>query len=297
MKKVFCFGEVLWDNLVTGRRIGGAPLNVCYHLSKNNIQSYIISQIGADSNGKELLSGLHNLAVDTRYITQSVYPTSTVEVHLLENTKVEYEIVEEVAWDYIPYSKVLAQAISESDAFVFGSLAVRNTESRRTLFKYAEHARWRVFDINLREPFYSKEIIEQLIISCHTMKINDDELIIIAKWFQIPSDQEQKIIDTLFTLFPDLKEIILTKGACGAAYYSRDLMLEIDAISVQVKDTVGSGDSFLAAFIAHRLHGDAVYESLQAAVLLSAYVATRSGGCPSYSAEDINTFKNIHHYE
>jgi len=292
MKKVFCFGEVLWDNLLTGRRIGGAPLNVTYHLSKNNIESHIISQVGTDDNGVDLLAGIQQLHVDTQYVRQTAdFATSTVEVHLLEDTKVAYEIVESVAWDYITYDAQLADAIAEADAFVFGSLAARDLKSKQTLLQYASRARWRIFDVNLRAPFYNKEIIQELIGICETLKINDDELLILAEWFNITVSNERAQMDSLFQCFPNLKEVLLTKGAHGAAYHSRTDIYQLDGMRIKVKDTVGSGDSFLAAFIANRLNGEAVYESLNAAILLSAYVATRSGGCPDYNEKDIVLFK------
>jgi fructokinase len=297
-KRVICFGEVLWDNLLEGRRIGGAPLNVCYHLSKYGIQSKIISQIGDDDNGKEITKELDRLGVDYQYCFKSaIYPTSTVEVYVLDNTKVEYEIVEEVAWDYIPYTPEMGEAIKASTAFVYGSLAARNNASRESLYKCIANAGWAIFDINLRTPFYSKELITDLISRCQTLKINDDELLLVAKWLEDDSTEEKQNIEALFNRFSTLKEIILTKGAHGASYYSRIEVIQVGAIKIEVVDTVGSGDSFLAAFIANKMQGHALSYCMKEAVALSAFIATFPGACPAYEEGDLNNFKIRHNYK
>lgn len=297
-KKVICFGEVVWDNLLEGRRIGGAPLNVCYHLSKYGIQSKIISQIGDDENGVAITRALNKLGVDYQYCFKTAeYPTSTVEVHILDNTKVEYEIVEEVAWDYIPYTNEMEEAIKASTAFVYGSLAARNFASRDSLFKCIANASWAIFDINLRAPFYNRELIVDLISRCQTLKINDDELLLVAKWLNDDSTGERQNTETLFNKFNALREIILTKGAHGASYYSREEIIQVDAIKIDVCDTVGSGDSFLAAFIANKMQGHSLTYCMKEAVALSAFVATFPGACPAYETQDILKFKNTHQYE
>ncbi|MEQ7800952.1 PfkB family carbohydrate kinase [Pedobacter sp. ASV1-7] len=296
-KGVVCFGEVLWDNLLEGRRIGGAPLNVCYHLSKYDIQSKIISQIGNDSNGKEITKELDRLGVDYQYCFKTdLYPTSTVEVHVLDKTKVEYEIVEEVAWDYIPYTYEMGEEIKSSVVFVYGSLAARNNASRESLLKCIENASWAVFDVNLRTPFYSKELIADLISRCQTLKINDDELLLVTKWFDNDSKDETKNVEKLFNRFATLREVILTKGARGASYYSRKESIEVDAIKIEVNDTVGSGDSFLAAFIANKMQGHSLVYCMKEAVALSAFIATFHGACPSYDKGDLLKFKERHGY-
>lgn len=297
-KKVICFGEVLWDNLLEGRRIGGAPLNVCYHLSKHGVPSKIISQIGDDENGKEITKELDRLGVDYQYCFKTPsYPTSTVKVHVLANTKVEYEIIEQVAWDYIPYTEEMGEVIKGSTAFVYGSLAARNRTTRESLFKCIAKAKWPIFDVNLRAPFYNKQLILEMISGCRTLKINDDELIIVAKWLDDDSTDEAQYIDTLFERFRKVEEIILTKGAKGASYYSRKEAIHVDAIKIVVSDTVGSGDSFLAAFIANKIQGHSLTHCMKEAVALSAFIATVPGACPAYETEDILNFKLTHQYD
>lgn len=283
MGNVLCFGEVLWDNLPEGRRVGGAPLNVCYHLNKQGVASQIVSQVGHDINGKELLAAVVELGVDVSYLDQSAdHPTSTVEVHVGEEGKVSYEIVEHVAWDFIEYNTQVAKSIEQADAFVFGSLAARDTLSRETLLRYLSHAACPVFDINLRQPFYASEFILELLSKCKILKINDDELVLLAGWIDIDPAGEDAIIAQLFVLYPGIEEVILTKGAKGASYFDRNQKIDIAAVAIKVKDTVGSGDSFLAAFLASKIQGKSVKEALEKAVSLSAFVATHAGACPAY---------------
>lgn len=290
-KKVVCYGEILWDNLPEGRRLGGAPLNVCYHLTKQAIEAKVISQIGDDENGSAILNEMKRLKIATDLCDVSTtYPTSTVEVHLQANGEIRYEIVDQVAWDYIYFRDAVAAEIASADAFVFGSLAVRNEQSRATLFSYLEHAKWKVLDVNLRTPFYDSAVIIELVGHCQTLKINDDELGCLAKWLSCDVTAESDILKFLLARFPLLQEIILTKGAEGAVYYGGDEQYQVRAPGVVVKDTVGSGDSFLAAFLAHRLMGKSIADSMKAGAVLSAYVAGQSGACPTYSAETIIEF-------
>lgn len=290
-KQVICFGEVLWDKLPEGARLGGAPLNVCYHLGKNGINSKIISQVGSDSLGLQLIDEMRKLDIDFGFLRSTdLYPTSTVEVILKEQGEVAYEIVENVAWDHISYEQDIATAISQADAFVFGSLIARSSESRDTLLRYLQMAQWVVLDINLRRPFYSKSVVFELIEHCHALKINEDEIALLGQWLQIGEGDESHFLDAILTRFPKMSEIILTKGAEGARYYSRDFSYDISAFHISPQDTIGSGDSFLAAFLASRLTGGSVEASMQRAALLSAFVATQVGACPTYDEAILNSF-------
>lgn len=289
---VICFGEVLWDDLPTGRRVGGAPLNVCYHLNKNGISSQIVSQVGDDPDGRDLLEAIEALHVDTRFVTKtSLYPTSRVEVSLLEDGQAAYHIVEQVAWDYLAYDPSVAEAIAAADALVFGSLAARNPVSRKTLFRYLDHARYAVFDVNLRQPFYSPELIKDLMARCHVLKINHDELELLTHWLDISSNSEHDRLEAVLQGYPDIREIVLTKGAGGACYHSRETQVPMRGLKVDSVSTVGSGDSFLAAFLARRITGQPVADAMRHAITLSAFVATRRGACPPYTDEVLNEFK------
>jgi len=282
-KYVVCYGEVLWDNLPEGRRIGGAPLNVSYHLNMNGMKSQMISQVGKDLDGEELLNGINGLGVDSTYIEIAQdAATSTVEVHLEKDGKVSYEIVAPVAWDYIEYDERIAQVVSKASAFVFGSLAARNEKSRDTLLKYLKVGTWTIFDVNLRKPFYQQSLINLLIEHSKTLKLNDEELELLLEWNSIDASEETNKLKALLDKFDTLEDILLTKGAEGAVYCSRTECIEVPGISVSVKDTVGSGDSFLGAFIAMKLNGASTDEAISHAVKISAFVATQTGACPVY---------------
>lgn len=285
---VICFGEILWDNLIQGRQIGGAPFNVCYHLHKNGIPGSLISQVGRDTNGEALLEAAQALGVDTDFINMSAdYPTSTVEVQLSDNGEVAYDIVENVAWDYIEFAPLIATAVKDAKAFVYGSLAARNAVSRDTLLAYLALAHWKIFDVNLREPFFHKEIILELAGYCNTLKINEDELYTISGWLGVANQTEQAVVDGLFKAYPHLSEIILTKGAEGACYFDRTSKVAINGLRVDSVSTVGCGDSFLAGFLAYRIRGKSVEEAMRHATALSAFVVTQAGACPAYREEQI----------
>ena len=286
--RVICFGEVLWDMVGNKGLIGGAPLNVCYHLSKHGIDSRLISQVGKDEKGIELLSGISQLGVNTDMISVSPdLPTSEVLVHLAAAGKVTYTIVENVAWDAIPYSEQYAADISVSDCFVFGSLASRSAVSKESLFRYLANAKWKVMDLNLRQPYYDKHIIRQLLSSCTTLKINDDEFRLISEYFDISGSNDQEILMGILAQFPGITEIIVTWGAEGAQYFSPTLHLKVPAVQVEVVDTVGSGDAFLAAFLAGKLQQKSIQQCMRDAVVLSGFIAASRGACPAYRLDDV----------
>ncbi|MGN6418086.1 MAG: carbohydrate kinase family protein [Pseudobacter sp.] len=288
---VVCFGEILWDNLPEGRRLGGAPLNVCYHLTKSGIDSSIISQVGNDQNGKDIIGELYKLRISATYCNISDQkPTSTVEVHTV-GQQVSYEIVENVAWDFIEWNPGLEQLVKNADALVFGSLATRSEVSRSTLFRLMEVSRFRVFDMNLRSPFYQKEEIYLLLEKANLLKLNEEELGIIMQWLGVNEKNKREQLQFIIQRFPNIREIILTLGADGSVYSSEAAFIEQQAHKVQVKDTVGSGDSFLAAFLSKKLKGRNVEESLQSASLLSGFIATQHGACPVYDEQDLLAFK------
>jgi len=290
--KVICFGEVLWDDFGDTKKIGGAPLNVCYHLSKLDIDAVIVSQVGDDELGRGIIGQLDKWHLDGKYCQLSPsYETSTVLVNVLENGEVQYTIREQVAWDFIPYNTQLAEEIKSASAFVYGTLAARSPFTRDTLLRYLELAPWKVLDLNLRPPYVNKEVLLKLIRSCHSLKLNRDELEFVITLLGNNTRAEKQSIDAVFAAFENIREIILTKGAEGASYFSRHEQLSIEALSVEVADTVGSGDSFLAAFIGGRLNGLDNEQVFSNAAVLSAFIATRQGACPSYTLQTLEEFK------
>jgi fructokinase len=269
------------------RLIGGAPLNVCYHLSRHGIESKLISQVGNDARGIELLSAVSQLGIDTSFISLSAtHPTSEVLVDLSAEGKVSYTIVENVAWDVIPFEAEKSDEVSRAECFVYGSLASRSPITKNSLFSYLPRSNWKVLDLNLRSPYFDKSIVQEMLLSSDTLKINDDELWMIAGFFDWSALGKEEIVREIFRLFPNNKEIILTLGAEGAEYFSGDLHLRVPAVKVNVSDTVGSGDAFLAAFLSGKLKQKPIQQCLEDAARLSAFVAGSRGACPEYSGRE-----------
>src|SRR5690554_4258755 len=291
--RVVCYGEVLWDEMPDMRRVGGAPLNVCYHLNRNGVSSQIVSQVGEDADGQSLLESISSWQIDTGFVGQSPeYPTSRVEVQILEDGGAEYEIVEQVAWDYMEFQEAVAKQVDRSYALVFGSLVARSERSRATLYAYLERAPLAVYDVNLRPPFYDRELILGLIARCHILKVNNEELDLVADWIGISSQSEEAQLRGLLQEFPQLSEILLSKGSLGARYFSADEDISVPAPRVRIVDTIGSGDAFLAGFLSQRIQGRSTADAVRHAVLLSAYVATQSGACPDYTEDLLLQFEH-----
>ncbi len=290
--QVVCFGEILWDMLPEGRQLGGAPLNVCYHLRQQGINSTIITQTGDDQPGRDIRKLLQQKGIDQQYCLLSAhYPTSTVDVLVDADQHISYTIREQVAWDYIIVNADLERCVAESSMLVFGSLIARNPVSRNTLLKLIQKSAFRVFDINLRKPHYDREIIFELLQKTNLLKLNGEELSIITGWLPDRNLSENDPIQQLFETFPSVKEIIVTQGAAGAVYYSHHHTQKVQGVKVRVKDTVGSGDAFLAGFLTARIRGSALSEALEHAVLLSAFVAAHAGACPEYTEADLKEFR------
>lgn len=289
-RHVVCFGEILWDNLPTGRKPGGAPMNVAYHLNKLGVNGTLISRVGEDQNGEELLDFIKSKGLSTEFCQKDAhYNTSTVEVSIGADHEVKYDILAPVAWDYIEFEPRLEALISLADAFVFGSLAVRNADSFQTLQKLLEKAKYKVFDVNLREPHFSKEAIAKLLHQTDLLKLNIHELDLLYAWFGTDCHTEWERIGVLQEQF-GIQEIVVTKGATGATFYTENAQCNYPAFKVEVNDTIGSGDSFLAAFLSQKLIHEDIQESLASASALGAYVTTRAGACPEYKKYDLNRF-------
>lgn len=291
-----CFGEVLWDNLPSGRKLGGAPLNVAYHLNKLGIHTEMLTRIGEDKDGEDIMTLCAELAIPlTLFQKDNKYPTSTVEVHIDEKKDVRYEIVFPVAWDYITLGEKEIETVRQADFFVFGSLSTRNNDSYQTLKTLIQLANYKVLDVNLRAPHYTKERIFELLGYADLVKMNEEELGFIATWLGLPdTDTDATKAEAVMTTF-DINELIVTYGAKGAIYHSwlGKFSYHFPALKVEVRDTIGSGDSFLAAFLSKRCRQDKQVtpeEMLEFATMLSAFVTQSTGACPSYDAPAINRF-------
>lgn len=285
-KKVIVFGEMLWDCLPSGPVPGGAPMNVALNLHQLGLDSKLISAVGKDSDGDKLLEFLSTFGFQTDLIqTMEDHETSKVLVDDSDLENIKYEIVSPVAWDFIKWNKNLEEEVLKSDAFVFGTLGVRNSESLNTLLKLLHHDTIRFFDANLRSPYYDFEIIETLLGFADILKINEDELEIFADYF----DLEPKIESVCHYLdrhYP-MDLICITKGSKGALIYKKGEILEHPGYKVEVVDSIGAGDAFLSGFIKCYLENKPLDQTLDFACKMGAFVASKKGGTPRYQLTDI----------
>ncbi|WP_316813260.1 carbohydrate kinase [Pedobacter heparinus] len=290
---VICFGEVLWDNLPSGRKPGGAPMNVAYHLNKLGIKGTLISRVGDDQDGRDLIDVLAGLAIDVQYCqVDRLNKTSTVEVNITATHEAEYDIVFPVAWDFMEHHASFDVLVEQSDAIVFGSLASRNEVTRNTLLQLIDRSRYRVLDVNLRAPHYNKNIMEPLLGMANLLKLNTQELFLLTDWYHSGPLTEKERVKLLQSKFK-IDEILVTKGGEGSVFYHQNEVYHQSAFAVEVKDTVGSGDSFLAAFLAKRLSGFSIVESLSFASCVAGFITTKNGACPNYQVAELESFNYL----
>lgn len=282
-QSVIGIGEALFDVLLEGKKLGGAPANFAYHVSQFGLESCAVSAMGDDELGKELEKELNDHHLNYQ-IDKVAYPTGTVQVSLDANGIPCYDIKEGAAWDNIPYTPALEKLAKNCTAACFGSLAQRNEVSRNTIYRFLdnmpkEEGILKIFDINLRQEFYTKEIITDSIKRCNILKINDEELITVSRIFGYPGiDLEYKCWLLLGKY--NLKMLILTCGVNGSYVFTPGEVSFIETPKVEVADTVGAGDSFTGAFVASILKGKSVKEAHELAVKVSAFVCTQNGAMP-----------------
>lgn len=282
--KVVIFGEMLWDCLPSGAVAGGAPMNVALNLHQLGLNSRLISAIGNDTDGRNLLEFLNSFDIPVDLIQTSLeYETSRVLVDNSDLENIKYTIVSPVAWDFIHWNEEMDQAVEDADAFVFGSLGVRNTESLKTLLHLLRHPVLRIFDANLRPPFYDFEVIETLLGYADVLKINEDELEIFADYFKTEPTVES-LCAHLDQHFP-MEIICVTRGSKGALIYQKGIITEHPGYKVKVEDSIGAGDAFLSGFVKTYLDDKSPEEILDYACKLGAFVATQKGGTPRYSGD------------
>lgn len=281
-------GEALWDVLPEGKKLGGAPANFAYHVKQFGFNSMAVSAVGDDKLGEETLAALNEKGLD--YIMAQVpYPTGTVQVTLDEDGIPTYDIRENVAWDNIPFTPELEDLARNCRAVCFGSLAQRNVVSRETIYKFLDtmptgDGRLRIFDINLRQNFYTKEIIAESLYRCNILKINDEELVAIGRMFGYPGlDMRDKCWLLLGKCNLDM--LVLTCGTNGSYVFTPGNVSFQETPLVEVADTVGAGDSFTGAFCSAILKGMSVADAHKLAVKVSAYVCTQSGAMPELPKE------------
>jgi fructokinase len=281
-------GEVLWDVLPEGKKLGGAPANFAYHAGQFlGIDNTIaVSALGNDKLGDETIEALKEHGLND-LLPRVPYPTGTVQVQLDEQGIPTYDIKENVAWDNIPFDDDIAAIARNCRAVCFGSLAQRNVVSRETIQKFLDATPAdcvKIFDINLRQQFYTKEIIKESLLRCNILKINDEELVLIGRMFGYPGlDIENKCWLILGKYNLDM--LVLTCGTNGSYVFTPGQMSFQATPKVEVADTVGAGDSFTGSFCAAILSGKPVAEAHKLAVEVSAYVCTQNGAMPEMKPE------------
>ena len=292
-KKIICFGEVLFDVFPTHRKIGGAPLNVALRMASLGINAQIISRVGNDEIGKELLHFIeeNGVATDTIQVDENL-STGEVIVQLNDKGSASYTINYPVAWDKIEVTSVAKNAIANADAMVFGSLVCRHLVSHQTLLDLMNLAKYKIFDVNLRAPFYTKELLIELMNKADFIKFNDDELYEISEYMNSPYHSLEQNIHFIAEQ-TNTKHICVTKGSHGAVLYYNDTMYYNSGYKIEVADTVGAGDSFLAGLLTQLLTGNDTQFAVNYACALGALVAQKEGANPKIEAAAIADFMKI----
>ena len=275
-------GEALWDVLPEGKKLGGAPANFAYHAGQFGLDAIAISALGEDTLAAETIDALKEH--DLNYLMPHVpYPTGTVQVTLTGDGIPTYDIKEGVAWDNIPYTDEMAEIAKNARAVCFGSLAQRNKVSRENIRKFLADTPadcLKICDINLRQQFYSKEVLEDSFRLCNILKINDEELVVVNRMFGYEGLDMRQTCEKMVQDY-GLKMLVLTCGTNGSYVFTDDGLTSFqETPKVEVADTVGAGDSFTGSFCACILNGKPVQEAHKTAVQVSAFVCTQNGAMP-----------------
>lgn len=290
--KITGFGEILWDTFPDGKILGGAPLNVLYRLQSLGMDTAIISSRGNDGDGEELVRQIQQKNIVSNFVQiHPDYPTSQVKVSLNAHGSASYEIVYPCAWDGIRTEEAALHRVAQSDAFIFGSLAMRDETSRKTLNSLLQQAKFKIFDVNLRKPHYDASLILETMKQADVVKLNDDELYELSKIYGSPyHGLEQNIV--YLAKLTDTDTLCVTLGSHGAVLYKNGEFFRHGGFKIKVADTVGSGDSFLGGLIYQLLNRAEPQYALAFACALGALVASEHGATPDISAERIGRFMN-----
>ena len=274
-------GEALWDVLPDGKKIGGAPANFAFHAGQAGMDSRVVSAVGNDALGEEALATLEGKGLNIEAVARVDFPTGVVNVSLGEQGIPQYDICEGVAWDNIPFTPALANLASQTQAVCWGSLAQRNEVSRKTIFSFldampSDEDRLKVFDINLRQQFYTLEIIEASCRRANVLKINDEELVLVSEMLRLGAGSPEVLCRSLMERY-GLRILVLTCGANGSYVFTPVETSYRVTPKVQVADTVGAGDSFTATLVGELLRNTPVGVAHEHAVEVAAYVCTQQG--------------------
>ena len=289
MKTIICFGEVLWDVLPAGRKLGGAPLNVALRAQSWGNKAKMISSIGKDRIGEELADEIRTHGGSLVHIqVNEAYATSEVLVALDESGSASYEIKMPCAWDNIAFTERDAEVVEASDAFIYGSLVARSSTSCETLFGLLEKARYKVFDVNLRPPHYTHERIIDLMKAADFVKFNDDELYEICSHLKF-NDKAIEACIRFMSEQTETSQICVTLGKDGGVLFYNNEFYYNKGYRIIVADTVGAGDSFLASIISQLLNGNHPQEAIDFACAVGAIVASKNGANPDVSTSEVRS--------
>ncbi|RVT78729.1 carbohydrate kinase [Flavobacterium sufflavum] len=290
---VVCFGEVLWDLFPTHKKIGGAPLNVALRMNSLGMKTTMISRVGDDEDGNGILSFVNEQGVSSDSIQVGAdYKTGVVHVMVNDKGNASYDIHYPSSWDKIVPTKEMDKKVSEADAFIFGSLICRDEVSRETLYGLLDKAEYKVLDANLRAPYYTAEVLLELMSKADFIKLNDEELHEISQLLGSPYHSFEQNIKFIAEK-TNTKHVCVTKGAFGAVLYYNDKFYYNSGYFIKVVDTVGAGDSFLASLIVRLLRGKSPQKSLNYACAIGALVAGHEGANPKISDKEIKKFMMV----
>ena len=279
---IVALGEVLWDMLPGGKKIGGAPLNFACHATQLGCKGVMVSSIGKDALGDELLEGIAPIGVELSFVQRSDRPTSKVDVVVDSLGIPQYIINEGVAWDHILFTSEMGVLAQKADAVCWGSLAARSETSRTTIIRFVESTRedcLKVFDINIRQHYYDKEFINWGLTQANVLKLNDDELPLLQGYYSLMGDPIEQCRELLERF--GLRYVVYTCGSKESVVVGAEDISRIDTPKVEVVDSVGAGDSFTAAFVSGLIRGDSIAETHRHAVDIAAYVCTQAGAIPA----------------
>lgn len=283
MHSIVCIGEVLWDVLSTGKVLGGAPANVAWHAAQLGVESHIISAVGNDPSGAEILDQLAAMHMDISGIaTIDAIPTSMVDAQISDDGVASYVIRQNVAWDYIPITEHALDLVRRADALNFGSLAQRTDPGHHMIATFLDAAKpdcLKMFDINLRPGCMRKDVLEACFSRCDVIKLNAEELLVVAELFNWPGRAE-KALERILETHPGVGHVIVTRGADGVWWQTRNELLKREGREVRIADTIGAGDSLTATVLVGMLRGGDPGVVLDMAVEVSSFVCTQVGATP-----------------
>lgn len=292
-------GEILWDLLPNGRQVGGAPSNVAWHAAQLGLWSVVVSAVGDDDLGRELLVLLDELGIDRSYVAiDPDHPTGTAGVQLDRHGNSTFTITEGVAWDHIALHVGLPHLAVQADAVCVGSLAQRCEASRETIQAFLAATRrdcLRIYDVNLRQHYFNHTILDRTLACCHVVKLNEQEWPVVAKLLDLPHDLRSGAMAMRRRY--DLRVVAVTRGGDGSVLCDANGLHDHAGIDVPVVDTIGAGDAFTAALGVGLLRGLSLAQLHELAARTAAYVCTQAGATPRLPAELAQAFGPVHRSE